>query len=336
MKTEKREKTVILIIIVLLAFFLLFSCLTGSFDLSVKQIADIIGGKLSGSIEQSVFFNLRIPRAVMGLLSGLALGLAGGVYQTIFSNPLASPDLTGVASGASLGAAFSIVLGAGTAFQIMAGSFISGLAALALMLLLVRVSKAEKTGAYILSGVVISSLASAGLMILKTMADPERELAAVEFWTMGSLAAVNSKKVLMCAFFVIVPMIIILLFKKQVMILSLGGEKSYQLGLDPSLWRCMLLILTTLMVSSIISVTGVISFAGLLAPHTAALLLGKRSGNYLFLCALAGGLTVIIADILARSLYKYAELPISIFTILFSLPMLVFLFIKKGKSESYA
>ena len=95
----------------------------------------------------------------MGLLAGWALGLAGGVYQTVFRNPLASPDLTGVASGASLGAACAIVLGAGTRLEIMGGSFLMGMAALALVLLLVGAARLERTGSYLLAGVIVSSLA---------------------------------------------------------------------------------------------------------------------------------------------------------------------------------
>ena len=99
-----------------------------------------------------------------------------------------------MASGASLGAACAIVLGAGTRLEIMGGSFLMGMAALALVLLLVGAARLERTGSYLLAGVIVSSLAEAGLMTLKVMADPERELAAIEVWTMGSLSAMTADK----------------------------------------------------------------------------------------------------------------------------------------------
>ncbi len=215
----------------------------------------------------------------MGLISGLSLGVAGGVYQTIFRNPLASPDLTGVASGASLGAACVIVLGAGGSGEIMAGAFTMGMLALGLVLLLVGAARLERTGSYILAGVVVSALAEAGLMALKVMADPERELAALEVWTMGSLASITASKVVLPAIVVAVCLGLLLLFRREVLMLSLGEEGAARsMGLDPVLWRAVLLGITTLMVAAVVSVTGVISFVGLIAPHIAFLLLGRRGG----------------------------------------------------------
>ena len=122
------------------------SLFVGSFPLSLSQIGSILTGGMEGTLEAQVFWQLRFPRMCMGLPAGWALGLAGGVYQTVFRNPLASPDLTGVASGASLGAACAIVLGAGTRLEIMGGSFLMGMAALALVLLLVGAARLERTG----------------------------------------------------------------------------------------------------------------------------------------------------------------------------------------------
>ena len=277
-----------------------------------------------------VFWQLRLPRMCMGLISGLSLGVAGGVYQIIFRNPLASPDLTGVASGSSLGAACVIVLGAGGSGEIMAGAFTMGLLALGLVLFLVRAARLERTGSYILAGVVVSALAEAGLMALKIMADPERELAALEVWTMGSLASITAGKVVLPAITVLVCLGLLLLFRREVLMLSLGEESARSMGLDPTLWRALLLGITTLMVAAVVSVTGVISFVGLIAPHIAFLLLGRRGGPYLPLCGLVGGVVLLCADLLARSLSSGAELPLSICTVLFAATVLVALLCRRG------
>ena len=317
---------------VLLAAALCSVCI-GSYPLSVGQIFEIIVGKLHNTMESRIFWQLRFPRVVMGALAGGALGLAGGIYQTIFRNSLASPDLTGVASGASFGAACAIVLGAGSSVQIMMGSFFMGLIALAVVLMLVYISGIERMGSYILSGIIVSSLADAGLMMLKVMSDPEQELSAIEFWTMGSLAAVTREKVYAQILFIIIPMILLLIFYRQALILSLGTDHARSLGLSPAVWRTVFLGLSTLMIAAVVSITGAIAFVGLIAPHIAFMLYKRRNGTYFVLCVLIGAIILLIADILARSLSGGAELPLSILTVLLSVPMLIVLLCGRKGAE---
>ena len=314
MRPNTRDAAVLTAALCLLGLLAGVSVCVGSFPLSLSQIVALLQGKYSDSLEAQVFWSLRLPRVAAGLLAGLGLGLAGGVYQSIFRNPLASPDLTGVSSGASFGAACAIVSGTGSALSIMAGAFCGGLLSLLLVLLLVRAARMERTGTYVLAGIIISSGAQAGLMCLKLMADPERELASIEFWTMGSLASLTAGK-----------LALLLLFRRPVTILSLGEETARSVGLSTRFWRALLLGLTTLMVAALAAVAGVIAFVGLIAPHIAFLLLRRRGGSSLTLCALVGGCLVLGADILARSLSPGAELPLSIFTILFSIPLLALL-----------
>ena len=333
MREKGRERLALGAAILLTAVLALLSVRVGSFPLSLSQIGSILTGGMEGTLEAQVFWQLRFPRMCMGLLAGWALGLGGGVYQTVFRNPLASPDLTGVASGASFGAAWAIVLGAGTSLQIMGGAFIMGSLSLLLVLALVRWAGMERTGAYILAGVIVSSAADAGLMVLKTIADPEGELAAIEFWTMGSLSAMTGDKLRGAASAILIPLALLLLFRRQALTLSLGEEGARALGLEPRRWRGLLLGLTTLMVAAVASVAGVIAFLGLIAPHIAFLLLGRRGGPYLPLCALMGGAILLAADLLARGFSQGTELPLSIWTVLFGAPVLTALLLR-GREES--
>lgn len=147
---------------------------------------------------------------------------------------------------------------------------------------------------------------------------------------MGSLASITAGKVVLPAITVLVCLGLLLLFRREVLMLSLGEESARSMGLDPTLWRALLLGITTLMVAAVVSVTGVISFVGLIAPHIAFLLLGRRGGPYLPLCGLVGGVVLLCADLLARSLSSGAELPLSIFTVLFAAPVLVALLCRRG------
>ncbi len=304
---------------------MILSACTGSYPLSPAQIGAILLGKETATMGARVFWQLRLPRVVMGLVAGAALSLSGAVYQTLFRNPLASPDLTGVASGASFGAACAIVLGSGSAAQIMLGSFTMGMVSLVLVLLLVKAVGMEQLSSYILSGIIISSLADAGLMCLKIMADPERELAALEFWTMGSLGSITAQKLMPQILFILIPFALLLLFSRQILMLSLGADHARSLGLSPGLWRGILLTLCTLMIASLVSLTGVIAFVGLIAPHIAFLMRKRRDKGYFLLSALIGSALLLIADMLARSLWAGAELPLSILTVFLAVPALIFL-----------
>ena len=301
MREKGRERLALGAAILLTAVLALLSVRVGSYPLSTGQILDILSGGLAGTTPAHVLWNLRLPRVGMGLLAGWALGMAGGVYQTVFRNPLASPDLTGVASGASFGAAWAIVLGAGTSLQIMGGAFIMGSLSLLLVLALVRWAGMERTGAYILAGVILSAMTGDKLR--------------------GAASAI------------LIPLALLLLFRRQALTLSLGEEGARALGLEPRRWRGLLLGLTTLMVAAVASVAGVIAFLGLIAPHIAFLLLGRRGGPYLPLCALMGGAILLAADLLARGFSQRTELPLSIWTVLFGAPVLTALLLR-GREES--
>ena len=125
------------------------------------------------------------------------------------------------------------MLGAGTSIQIMGGAFVMGSLSLLLVLALVQWAGMERTGAYVLAGVIVSSAADAGLMVLKTIADPEGELEAIEFWTMGSLSAMTGDKLRGTAFAILIPLTLLLLFRRQALTLSLGEEGHELWGWNP-------------------------------------------------------------------------------------------------------
>ena len=319
------KRSSILGAVVLLVGLMVLSACVGSYPLSPGEIWRILLGNVGDTMEARVFWQLRLPRVLMGVMAGGVMSLSGAVYQTIFCNPLASPDLTGVASGASLGAACAIVLGTGSAVQLMVGAFATGMLSVILVLLLVRFSRFRQMSSYILAGIVVSSVADAGLMCLKVMADPEGELAAIEFWTMGSLGAITAGKLFPNLLVMAVPIVLLLLFHRQAVMLSLGEEHARSMGLNPSLWRGIFLTLSTLMIAGLVSVTGVISFVGLIGPHIAFWLHKRRGKGYFLLSSAVGAVLVLTADMLARSLWKGAELPLSIFTVFLAVPVLILL-----------
>jgi len=325
-RTTKRSvwsvKRPVLILILLLAALTLLSLCFGSYP--IRFFAE--GEELEAAVR--VFLGLRLPRVMAGILAGGVLGVTGAVCQTVFCNPLASPDITGVASGASLGAAIAILLGGAGLFRI-GFAFAGGLLALGMLLVLVHLSGtagAERRSRYVLAGILVSSAADAGVMILKTAADPERELAAIEFWTMGSFASITAQRFEVMLLSALPPLLLLLLFSGQALILSRGREEARIVGLSPSFWQPFLLLLVTWAVAGVVSTVGVIGFIGLIVPHIAVAVGGRRGRGFLILCFLIGACLTVLSDLLARTLVPGSELPVSVFCVGFAVIWFMVLF----------
>lgn len=282
------------------------------------------------TMDARVFFTLRLPRTCMALLAGFALGVAGGVYQTVFQNPLASPDIIGVSSGASVGAAAAILLFGGGAALTALMAFGGGMAAVLVVLAMAGVSRREGRMTIVLCGIAVSAIAQALLMLMKLTADPERQLAAIEFWTMGSFADMTLDKLTGAAPWVLLGLLGVFLLHRQVLLLGLDEDEAAMLGVPVAWMRCIVLLLATLITGAVVSVTGLISFIGLLAPHIARLLTRSSRFSTTVLSGLVGGILLLAADILARSVGS-SEIPVSIITSLLGAPFLFWLMCGRGE-----
>lgn len=281
------------------------------------------------------FTVLRLPRAVMALVGGFGLGTAGFVYQTVFRNPLASPDIIGVSSGASVGAAFAILFVSSGALSTTVCAFAGGLAAVFLSLGLAAAAPGRSKMSLVLAGIAVHALAQTLLMLLKLTADPEKELASIEYWIMGSLAAVTRSRVWFPVPIVLVCCAAIFALHRQALLLSIEEGEARLLGVRVGAMRLLLLTLATMTVAAVVSVTGLISFVGLLAPHSARLLAGHNRRSACLLSGLLGSALLLAADTLAKTAAS-TELPVSIFTSLLGVPFLLYLILRPGRDASPA
>ena len=281
------------------------------------------------------FTVLRLPRAVMALVGGFGLGVAGFVYQTVFRNPLASPDIIGVSSGASVGAAFAILFVSSGALSTTVCAFAGGLAAVFLSLGLAAAAPGRSKMSLVLAGIAVHALAQTLLMLLKLTADPEKELASIEYWIMGSLAAVTRSRVWFPVPIVLVCCAAIFALHRQALLLSIEEGEARLLGVRVGAMRLLLLTLATMTVAAVVSVTGLISFVGLLAPHSARLLAGHNRRSACLLSGLLGSALLLAADTLAKTAAS-TELPVSIFTSLLGVPFLLYLILRPGRDASPA
>jgi iron complex transport system permease protein len=256
-------------------------------------------------------------------VGGFTLGICGFVYQTVFRNPLASPDVIGVSSGASAGAAAGILF-LSSAGAVTASAFFGALAAVGAALALSSLDKTGKKSTIVLAGIGVHALAQTALMCLKLMADPERELASIEYWMMGSLSNVSASRIGLNLVICLVCGAALFPLYRQTVLLSAEEGEARLLGVSVGRVRLLVLTLATLAVAAVVSLTGLISFIGLLAPHGARLLMKGNRKSTMLLSGLLGGCLLCAGDIFARSVAA-AELPVSVFTSLIGAPALIYL-----------
>ena len=315
-----------------------YLCILGTVLLIIFGCASLFVGKYPLSLEKllagdplqlRVFLTLRVSRTLVGIVGGIALGIAGFVYQTVFRNPLASPDIIGVSSGASAGAAAGILFLSG-ATVVTISAFVGALLAVILSLALSGLDRSGKNSTIVLAGIAVHAIAQTVLMCLKLTADPEKELASIEYWIMGSLNGISAYSIGGNLILCIVCMLCLLLLHRHVILLSAEEGEARMLGVNVTVLRVVILIIATLSVASVVSLTGLISFVGLLAPHVARLLTKHNRLGTMLLSGLFGGSLLCGADIFARSVAA-TELPVSIFTSLLGAPFLIFLILRRRR-----
>ncbi len=306
------------------------AALIGPYPLSMGEIVGALARKLAGTRDpaheqlETVLFSVRLPRVGAALLVGAALSAAGAVYQGLFRNPLVSPDILGVSTGAGLGAAAGIFLSL-PVIAIQGMAFAAGLATVALVYAVATAVRGhEPTLVLVLAGVVIGALAGACISLLKILADPYDQLPAITFWLLGSLASVQTDDVAAAAPAVLISLVPMVLLRWRMNLLSLGDEEAAALGVDPRRMRALFIAAATLMTASVVAISGVIGWVGLVMPHIARLLVGPNFDRLLPASMLMGAGYLLLVDTLARTMAA-TETPLGILTAFVGAPVFIWL-----------
>jgi iron complex transport system permease protein len=308
----------------------LFTITVGPYPLSIGQILAALwhsltgNGEMTGGQIDTVLFQVRIPRVMAALLVGASLAAAGTVYQGLFRNPLVSPDILGVSTGAGLGAATGILLSL-PIIAIQGLAFAGGLVTVALVYgVATAVRGHEPTLVLVLAGVVLGSLAGACISLVKILADPYDQLPAITFWLLGSLASTNPDDVWSAMPLVVVGLVPLALLRWRMNLMALGDEEASALGIDPRRLRILFIAAATLMTASVVSISGVIGWVGLVMPHIARLIVGPNFDRLLPTAMLLGAGYLLIVDTLARTMAA-TETPLGILTAFLGAPVFLWL-----------
>lgn len=327
-KERTSFKLIFLLILLILCFLALFICLgIGTLKFSFSEIAKGLFVE-DDSMERIIIFKTRLPRLLCGAFVGICLALAGAILQSVMRNDLASPTTIGVTSGASFVGYLTLVvfpqyislLPIGT----ILGSFLT-----TLLIYGLAYQKGVSPVKIILSGVAVSAVFSAFNDIIKTFYS--EQISNVVGFQVGGLNGVGWNDFYRVLPYALAGIIACFFLPKKMNILMLGDESANALGLRTDLFRFALICISSLLAGSAISVAGLISFVGLIVPHTARLILGSDNRFLLPGSALLGALLVMVCDTIGRVILSSGEVPLSIILSCLGAPFFLILLRRRKK-----
>lgn len=314
----------------------IFSFGIGRYLISIKLILKVLLSKIINirsdwpETIETIIFKIRFPRIIAALLVGGSLSVSGAVYQGIFKNPLVSPDILSVSSGAAFGASLAIFLSYSN-FGVQVTSFIFGLIAIGLIYMISSRIKQDPLISLVITGVLVSSIFSSLTSLIKYVADTNDKLPTISFWLMGSLSdvALNDIKILIIP--ITIGIISLYLLRWRLNVLSLDEDEAKTLGINTKSIRTMLILSSTLITTSVVSISGIVGWVGLVIPHFCRAIVGPDYMVLIPATLLLGGSYLLIVDNLARSMAT-VEIPLGILTSLIGAPLFILLLMNnKGR-----
>lgn len=310
------------------------------FSILIKKTG-IAPGIETNAVFETVLWNIRLPRLVMTLLIGAALGVSGAALQGLFRNPLVEPGLIGVSSGSALSVVVMIVFGQSLvathtlALSVALPVVAFGGGLLATFVVLHISAQLEKTSiaVLVLSGVAINALAGALMGLVIFYAD-ENQLRTFTFWTLGNLSGATWKDLAIATPLLLTAIIGLLKNSAALNAIALGEAEAFHMGIDVERVKKRVIFYCALATGVAVSLAGIIGFVGLVVPHLVRVMF--QSDNRLVLPAsvLLGPVLLMVADLLARTLAAPAELPIGVVTALLGAPFFIFLLLRAKRKNN--
>lgn len=325
MTTKKKRIRLLFILSLLLIAGIYLSLIKGSVETGFSDLWNFLVH--GNQTHAQIFIHLRLSRALLAFLVGASLSLSGAILQGYFQNPMAGPFVVGVSSGASFGAVLAIILGLNMSFwgfslqNVLA--FCSGFAIVSLVYILSQRKGIFKVETLLLTGIAAGALASSLTSFLIFFKSESFEQAV--FWLLGSFQLADWHHIRVIFPYFILCFIISQWQAKDMNLLVMGDETAQSLGCSVNRTRRIFLVVSTLLASSSVSVSGIIGFVGLIVPHWVRLLIGPDHRYLFFSSSLMGGVFLMFCDLLARTILPGSELPIGIITAAVGAPFFIYL-----------
>ncbi|WP_010268868.1 FecCD family ABC transporter permease [Paenibacillus senegalensis] len=337
--TRKKGMVLVLLLAVLL-LLVVYAAMAGTVKVSLRDIIwSFTGHSEADAMTSYILQQVRFPRIVMAVLTGMSLAIAGVIMQAILRNPLASPFTLGVSSGASFGAALAIVLGASlfgieqvirsARWLIAANAFLFGCLAVFFVYGIARL-KNSSTTVLLLAGVAIGHLFSSGVSALKYFSNNEA-LKDLVVWLMGGFWGANWEVIKLLAPCIALVFILLMAYAWDLNVLGMGEEVAKTAGVKVRQMRLVTLLAVTFIASATIAFSGVIGFIGLVAPHISRMLIGVDHRYLLPASCLSGAILLLASDTLARTIISPVEIPVGIITSIIGAPFFIYLLVRKRR-----
>jgi len=313
------QLSVLVLLTIIVAFF---SLSVGSVPTKIVDIVDILLGNSTESYLDQIVLDIRLPRILFALLIGGGLSIAGSVFQAILMNPLAEPYILGISSGGTFGAVLSFILG--LSFVMTQLFAFSG--AIMVMFLVFYLGKRYgdlEPNTLLLSGVMVGAFFSAAILLMIIFL--KDSLRTAVFWMVGSLTFVKSENLFFVASLTIIIALFLTLNSYKYNILSLGNESAKSLGINTDFLKNPTYFSASVLVGSLVSISGIIGFVGLLVPHVCRLIWGIDNRIIVPASFFVGAIYLIITDTFARIILSPAELPVGAITALIGAPVFIYL-----------
>lgn len=341
-RAGRSKRLILLVLVLLLCAAIFYAISVGTVSISLAEIFAILWRQVfsdaSGHYELNhyIVWQIRLPRIAAAVITGVALAMGGVIMQAIFRNPLASPYTLGVSSGAAFGAALAIVLGTSLFGVRLAQSgqtliainaFLFGCLSLAFVYAVAQLREGSTT-VLLLAGVALSSLFGAGVSALSYFSNNEA-LRNLTVWLMGGFWGVNWGALAILTPITLLTLAVLMFHAWELNAIGSGEEVAETLGIHVKRVHLVTLATVTLAASAAIAFSGVIGFIGLVAPHITRSFVGADNRYLIPGSALTGGLMLLAADTIARTLIAPTEIPVGIITALFGAPFFLYILVTR-------
>jgi len=345
LKRNRRTVLILACLVGILVVCLLLAAAVGAVSIPPLDIVKMTLNKVAftnfdptwQTSDETILFQIRLPRVIAGALVGAALAAAGALFQGLLRNPMADPYIIGTSAGAALGATLVMMLPIGLTFHgfglIPFAAFLGALGAVFLVYNLARVGGKTPIVSMLLAGFAISSMLAAAMGFLITMSDQlQLRLHSVYSFLMGGVWISNWNQLAITAPIIIGGVVIARFFAFRLNAFCLGEEGAAYLGIDVERDKLAILALGSLLTGAAVSLSGLVGFVGLVVPHAVRLVLGPDHRLLLPAAALAGGAFLVLADLVARTLLAPSEIPVGIITSLVGAPFFIYL-LRRNRRE---
>ena len=296
-----------------------------------------VAGEVPVEIRESdptsvILLHVRLPRVLLAFLVGGSLSVVGAALQALLRNPLADPFVIGISSGAALGAAVAMLFGVGVSVWSWSALPICAFIGALLSLLIVYKISSRHYGfsiyTLLLGGVVLTSIFTALIMFMTSVADPNRSFGMLA-WLMGSLAGPDFPTLGILGLYLIVGLVLLGTQSQSLNLLTLGEEAARSLGVEVERVKKLVFLASALLTGAVVAFSGLIGFVGLIVPHAVRLAISADHRLLLPIAGLTGGIFLVIADTVARTLLSPAEIPVGVVTALVGGPVFLYLLMNR-------